>query len=798
MPVSPERSREDSRAGLLAAFGISASLIVGLFLLAMPIAYRLIDPVPLPDPLPSHHQDTESLLFLLFFVALFPAGLWFGPRLADRFAGARSPGAASLLAALLAGSLALAVILVRATDLIGISGALNATFVFALLWCLVAAALFGPLAGVLERRAEAPVIRRAWTTAGALLVLAICSAVTFSGLDLTVLLVCLAVAALAVYAWGRLRLPVLSGWKGRALDLGLILLFMAAVPDIPIYRIDEPGASFNDYFVSSTQQFHAALYLSAANSILHGNYLLVDTVSQYGVGSIYFIAGAFNLLPMDYGTLSFLDAVLAALVFAMGFLILRMAGVARMIMVGSMVLILFAMVWGTTFPIGGILQNGSIRFGLLPVSFIFLRIWALWRPRWSKPLGLLAWGVVGLSAIWSLEALIYVTAALVGIIALEAMTLEREERRKWLTGQLLRTLASWVIVHVAFALFTLAGSGSLPDWGLYLTYLREFLSGSVGDLTYDYLAWSPALLIGLVYVLSGLLLGLLAFRRRDWFLANRLAMVAIGGLTTYGIAQYSYFANRSLSTILPFICLPAVLLLAIWLDRLLREEQIPGSTRRAALGAALGLVSVSVAVAWPVAHDRASDTALAWGLPGGESLRGGLDRLGNMPPLVPGADEGQRLLEQYMPDEESSAVLTIYDLDVNILVRAERDNSLGITDAKEGGWVPGPHRPVVEEATAELEAGDRMLIDQEGLSAFYRIRKDPSLVEEPILPGLRISLIQSVALEELGSRFDLKPVAEGGYGLMVVELVPRGSLSADELAGGKDPGPVKDQTESGP
>ena len=50
--------------------------------------------------------------------------------------------------------------------------------------------------------------------------------------------------------------------------------------------------------------------------------------------------------------------------------------------------------------------------------------------------------------------------------------------------------------HVVFAGATLAATGELPDWGEYLAYLREFLVGRVGDLTYDVAALDAGAAVG--------------------------------------------------------------------------------------------------------------------------------------------------------------------------------------------------------------------------------------------------------------------------------------------------------------
>ena len=52
---------------------------------------------------------------------------------------------------------------------------------------------------------------------------------------------------------------------------------------------------------------------------------------------------------------------------------------------------------------------------------------------------------------------------------------------------------------------------------------------------------------------------------------------------------------------------------------------------------------------------------------------------------------------------------TRYDLDLNILVRADRANRLGIADANGESWVPGPHAPVYGGSRVDLPAsGDRI------------------------------------------------------------------------------------------
>ncbi len=134
--------------------------------------------------------------------------------------------------------------------------------------------------------------------------------------------------------------------------------------------------------------------------------------------------------------------------------------------------------------------------------------------------------IVGLSAVWSLEAFAYT----------------RRRTRRWPCAQAwlaprpgpaaqprcaapLEAVLACVVAHVVFAAARRSpASGRCPDWGEYLAYLRAFLFGEVGDLTYDIPRWSPGLAVGAGYLASAAALAELA-RRRHGRRATRAARV---------------------------------------------------------------------------------------------------------------------------------------------------------------------------------------------------------------------------------------------------------------------------------
>ncbi len=134
-------------------------------------------------------------------------------------------------------------------------------------------------------------------------------------------------------------------------------------------------------------------------------------------------------------------------------------------------------------------------------------------------------------------------------------------------------------------------------------------------------------------------------------------------------------------------------------------------------------------------------------MPGGPSLSSGFDRLWNPPEFTAGAADGERLVDEYMADQDEIAVITKPDLDVEIVTGTDKPNSLGITDAKEMSWVFGPHEETIDEDAGQLEAGDLMLLDRDALETFAYAVKNPET--SPSSPGCAtpIELVQRRILQ---------------------------------------------------
>ncbi len=147
--------------------------------------------------------------------------------------------------------------------------------------------------------------------------------------------------------------------------------------------------------------------------------MLVDTASQYGVGSIYLLAGWFNLAPIGYGTLGFLSGALSALTFAAGYCVMRFARTPRSVAVPVMLVAVVVLAFNLPFPIDSIPQDAALRFGLPMAALLALVAAERW-PRIRVPGRAVALLTVGVSSIWSLEGFAYTVATYLPMICLLA------------------------------------------------------------------------------------------------------------------------------------------------------------------------------------------------------------------------------------------------------------------------------------------------------------------------------------------------------------------------------------------
>ena len=570
--------RESAPLGPVIALGVLLAL--GVLAVLAPILIAVLPGVDLPAPIADQHQNAETLLFVLAFAVLLPLSAIASGRIADRIAaGPNREGIAAAVGALAVG-LVLVLLLTKAADRAGLDAG-TVLAVAAALWCALAAAV---LARAASERRWAPLgalAGRATLVWAAAAILALVLALAFSRLgsiSIPVLVVGAVISAAVLLRGDRVRVPAAAGRWGVAVDLIVLVLLALAVPNVVGFVIGDPETAFQTTII----QFHQDFFLGPANQVLGGGAMLVDTLSQYGVASIYFLTGLFTFIPIGNGTLGVIEGVLSALMFMAAYGVMRLAGVSRLLAASAMVVAVVVLVYGLVYPLGGLLQHGAIRFGL-PAGIVLGAVIESRRDAHLVPARLLQLATLGLASVWALEGFAYSVLTAAAIVAVRVALLPAGGRRRFAAVWIAQAAAACVIAHLILAGATLAATGDLPRWGWYLNTLREFLVGQIGDLTYDFTPWSPGLAVGALYLASGIAVAVIVGRRRDIAERERTMLVAIAGTTAFGVALFSYLVNRSGDHIVPYICLPAVTLAALWLSLLGRPGLgvTAGARRRA-------------------------------------------------------------------------------------------------------------------------------------------------------------------------------------------------------------------------
>ena len=79
--------------------------------------------------------------------------------------------------------------------------------------------------------------------------------------------------------------------------------------------------------------------------------MLIDfPCPEHGPEPVYFIAGWFQLESVGYGTLSLADGVLTALLFATGYVVLRMSGTSRPLSAAALAIAIVVLVFNREYP----------------------------------------------------------------------------------------------------------------------------------------------------------------------------------------------------------------------------------------------------------------------------------------------------------------------------------------------------------------------------------------------------------------------------------------------------------------
>ena len=399
---------------------------------------------------------------------------------------------------------------------------------------------------------------------------------------------------------------------------------------------------------------------------------------------------------------------------------------------------------------------------------------------------------VGVASLWAFEALLYSLGAIAGLTAFRAATAS-SGRLRIVIRVALQVLAACVVVQLVFALATLIGGGRASALGrATLTTLHEFLTGPVGDLTYDFSPWSPGLAVGALYAASALALVLVLRREPELAAANRPALLVLSGTTGYGIALFSYLVNRSADHIVPYVSLPAVMVVALWLAILLRDDRFSRLSRGCRGGVGGGRCG-------PARRGRLVQRGAAL-LAVGPCLRGARRQVaerGHPPPLAPAAARLRRAGRGAPAPRPTCPASTVGRPDLGGSDRRGADadrpvNEIPLSDPWEDSLVPDLHESDVEDAVADARARAADA-DRPGVPQFL---KHGELRPGPSYPT-GLAPLETLALRRIAERFRLHLVARAPSGRRGGPAA-RPLSSAPVLARGHDVPAMQQQAHPGP
>jgi hypothetical protein len=720
----------------------------------------------------GHTEGAETALFILAFGVLLPLSLAGVHLFATGKAGPLGPSALPAVAAVSAFGLVAALGMARGSEALT-SGPGGPGLLLALLggWLAVTVlAAREPLLGAL--RSLAPGLwspRGVWAPAVAIpaLIVIFCSP---SPPGAGSVLVSLLIGACLLGLDAALRSAGLGPRAVLVADVMAVALILLTVSDVWVYTTysaTQPDPDLGGGELLGWVAQHHNVFLGAANDVLHGRVVLVDTFSQYGVGNIYALAAVFSVVPIGYGTFGLFVAGTLALLYALGYAILRLTGCSQLTAAAALA---GTVISSGFYPLGAASiwpSVGAQRYWLA-YALILLAVLSARRPGWARPLSISMVALVGVSSIWSFEAFLYCAVTFAAIAGYGAAV--RPSRGGFLPSladSLGRAALAVVAAHALLALTTVAVSGELPHWGTYAAFLAEYSTGARNKVPAT--DWWPGILFAGFFFASAVALAALLRVGRSFEASNRAALVAMVGLVAFGTVSFTYPLRFSFDDAVLRQDLAAFMLGALWIHLAQRSgAAIPRLVRAGTAAVGFWLVGWFAVLGWDHLTRKVDHTPMVQLLPGHDPyIDQDLRRTWRNPPIDPRSVEADRLLDQYWPGQSRALVLIQPDLGVETLLRGDRINLLPVSDVYMDDFIWEDTVERVLPAIERLRPRTLMLTER-----FYLTpgaRRDYLAPNQPMLP------LERVMIRHIRQRFRLDPILATSSDLMVVRLMPRDS-----------------------
>lgn len=440
---------------------------------------------------------------------------------------------------------------------------------------------------------------------------------------------------------------------------------------------------------------HQGYFLGPIVQMQHGDPMLVDTFSVYGVLMFDALSALFDVVPAGYGTLSLTVGLLTAAALCWLYGMLVAIGCRRALAMGAVFCTMLLVVFATRENYVEYPSSGVLRFAP-PYAALGLWLWSHRASHRSRTRVALLLAGIAVASAWSAEGATW-TVAGVGVAWAVAELIEpRDSRPRMLriVGPISATLGAALFGIAATYGLTWAISGSKPHITLYVDLVSAFAVNNVGSALVA--PWSVGLLTAGLLGLS--LAATIAAVRSPG--TSVLPLAASAGIGIIGAGSVSYFVSNSVpsNAIPPTVAVIA--LAAVWAEQGLRARS--PSLRRVTLGIAVSIATMLVLSTVSSVVDKFPRTALAATLPGGgaggTSLRDALERIGSNPPIVPRVDGVVAALDRAAGRSEPVVVLLNSALAVEVMLRGDRGNALPFGFAKQESHSPLLRRRLLQLA----------------------------------------------------------------------------------------------------
>ena len=459
-------------------------------------------------------------------------------------------------------------------------------------------------------------------------------------------------------------------WRSQA--SWIIYLLVAIILIGLIYR---PNLYFDRH--------HYNFFLAPVNDVLNGRILFVSSTSQYGFGSIYFIALFFRLfhMPVFYTGLSALLCLLYILYYLVITLVLHKTTNHLIFSLMGLAAIVYFNYLSVNWPsMLRIPAQSPLRYGF---SYLILLL-ALRRGEYHKRVWLILEIIVlVIASFWSLESFLYTIIPLIVFDVINDIYFALEIKSgilgfiKRLVLQFGAVLISWGIAYLLFLVF----AKQVPNLAYYFEYFGAYIPTNTHTISLNFFDfWSGAVIA--VYLLSIYFVFYLrsANGRTVPDLISRKKVAMIASISVLGLLQYTYYFVYNLDFHLALLCVPLIIILLLWASTL-DSNEIPRPLRLSLITVMIFSFSLCALLTMPAFREKISASLFANIT---SSIEGKSRFYVSNPYIAQPTNENVSnlvaLIHKYAGDEQQIVVFSSSEDETEVLLLTHKTHLLDITD----------------------------------------------------------------------------------------------------------------------